>query len=387
MANLPESNTYEANIYQIEATDPVQGGADGVSNTQAKQLANRTKYLKDQVDKIKTGQVDVVGRLVAGTTVPTAVAGDNSTKPASTAFVNSAIAAGSIGRKNAIINGDFTINQRIKEEIDVTANQTKYTLDRWLVKVVGARSVKVKQTTDLRAAKGCAKSVLLDVSAAGAGSYSIRQRIESVLTFEGENVVLSFLVKSTINQTLTMRLAQFPTRARINTDTPYWSESKTADVEANVISQVTATFSIQQWGDLAQADDEGSCLELAIYPGGAGAHAVYIGNVQLEAGVVATPFERLPIATQLADCLRYFEQLAPDALATDEVYSSFSSNDAALDLYLTWPFKARKRIVPTMAMQAGTYAGVPSGINSDGVRIYRKGRVAIYAQSTADAEI
>jgi microcystin-dependent protein len=46
MANLTESASWEAGIYQLETSDPVQGGASGVSNQQAKQLANRTKYLK-----------------------------------------------------------------------------------------------------------------------------------------------------------------------------------------------------------------------------------------------------------------------------------------------------------------------------------------------------
>ncbi|MBE2985448.1 tail fiber protein [Campylobacter sp. RM9344] len=50
MANLKETNTWEEGIYQLETTDPVVGGADGISNKQAKQLANRTSYLKEQIE-------------------------------------------------------------------------------------------------------------------------------------------------------------------------------------------------------------------------------------------------------------------------------------------------------------------------------------------------
>lgn len=50
MADLNESSTWEDGIYQIETTDPVVGGPDGISNVQAKQLANRTYYLKDRID-------------------------------------------------------------------------------------------------------------------------------------------------------------------------------------------------------------------------------------------------------------------------------------------------------------------------------------------------
>jgi hypothetical protein len=53
MTNLPESSTWEAGIYQLETTDPVLGGPTGIANQQAKQLANRTKYLRDQLDSAR----------------------------------------------------------------------------------------------------------------------------------------------------------------------------------------------------------------------------------------------------------------------------------------------------------------------------------------------
>lgn len=49
MANLTETSTYEVGIYQLEELDPVQGGPTGISNLQAKQLANRTKWLYDNL--------------------------------------------------------------------------------------------------------------------------------------------------------------------------------------------------------------------------------------------------------------------------------------------------------------------------------------------------
>lgn len=55
MANLTESSIFEAGIYQLETTDPVLGGASGIANLQAKQLANRTKWLKDRVDLLGFG--------------------------------------------------------------------------------------------------------------------------------------------------------------------------------------------------------------------------------------------------------------------------------------------------------------------------------------------
>lgn len=46
MANLNEEAQWVNGIYQLERTDPVEAGTDGISNRQAQQLANRTQHLK-----------------------------------------------------------------------------------------------------------------------------------------------------------------------------------------------------------------------------------------------------------------------------------------------------------------------------------------------------
>jgi hypothetical protein len=52
MAALPEVETYDAGVYQIDTTDAVIGGVDGKSNASARNLANRTKWLKARVDAL-----------------------------------------------------------------------------------------------------------------------------------------------------------------------------------------------------------------------------------------------------------------------------------------------------------------------------------------------
>lgn len=106
MANLPETPQWEDGIYQIEVSDPVLGGPDGISNRQAKQLAKRTSYLKQQVE---SGDKDLADHIAApdphsqyapkespaltGTpTAPTAIKTDNSTKLATTGYVKNVVA-------------------------------------------------------------------------------------------------------------------------------------------------------------------------------------------------------------------------------------------------------------------------------------------------------
>ena len=52
MANLAESAAWEPGIFQNEADTRWSPGPDGGSNRQAKQLANRTKYLKQFTDEV-----------------------------------------------------------------------------------------------------------------------------------------------------------------------------------------------------------------------------------------------------------------------------------------------------------------------------------------------
>ncbi|MFC3873805.1 hypothetical protein [Neisseria musculi] len=51
MANLTETARWEAGIYQLETSDPVMGGPNGIDNRPARELANRTLWLKNELAK------------------------------------------------------------------------------------------------------------------------------------------------------------------------------------------------------------------------------------------------------------------------------------------------------------------------------------------------
>ncbi|MFH2931860.1 gp53-like domain-containing protein [Citrobacter freundii] len=106
MANLPETPQWEDGIYQIEVSDPVLGGPDGISNRQAKQLAKRTSYLKQQVESGDKNLADHIAApnphtqyapkespaLTGTPTAPTPTKTDNSTKLATTGHVKNVVA-------------------------------------------------------------------------------------------------------------------------------------------------------------------------------------------------------------------------------------------------------------------------------------------------------
>ena len=53
MANLNETPVWEEGIYQFETSDPVMGGPNGIDNKPTGQLANRTGYLKKQIEALE----------------------------------------------------------------------------------------------------------------------------------------------------------------------------------------------------------------------------------------------------------------------------------------------------------------------------------------------
>lgn len=95
MANLPETATYDAGVTQLELATPVEGGPTGAANTPLKNLANRTTWLKQAVDALISGLAAAAGinsPTFTGTpAAPTPPLGDNTTKLATTAFVQGTV--------------------------------------------------------------------------------------------------------------------------------------------------------------------------------------------------------------------------------------------------------------------------------------------------------
>lgn len=139
MANLTLTRQWVENIYQLETSDPVMGGPDGIDNRQAKELGARTNYLKDQVDEInqdRTGYALKASPVFTGIpTAPTAAAGTNNAQIATTEFVKTAIAA-LVGSAPAALDtleelaralaGDANLKATLLAEIGKKANATDF---------------------------------------------------------------------------------------------------------------------------------------------------------------------------------------------------------------------------------------------------------------------
>jgi hypothetical protein len=252
-----------------------------------------------------------------------------------------AYAGGNYGMRNKFINAGMVIDQRNNgSSVTMNTSSTVFAVDRTMVEQgsVVSNTGTVQRVTD--APVGFANSFKYT---AGSSSYSatgycaINQRIEgfNVQDFEWGNasakpVTLSFWVKSSLTGTFTINMTHYDDTVERWNNITYTIDS------ANTWEFKTITFV----GDTSYGPANTSTGFLRVYwhlGGDSGSATTTVFNtwfagssskraattqtnllgtsgatfqitgIQLEAGSVATPFERRPIGTELALCQRYYQ--------------------------------------------------------------------------------
>jgi hypothetical protein len=216
------------------------------------------------------------------TGTPTTIAGYGITNAYTKTEIDSKVGtAGGLGFRNRLINANPIINQRGYVSGTATSGANQYTLDRWRV-VTSAQNV---SWTD---------SGLTRIVTCPAGGFE--QVIES-LNIEGGTFVLNWTgtATATVNGTAVLKGGTFTLPANTN---------------------ATVRFSS---GTLSEP--------------------------QLEAGSVASPFERIDYGRQLIQCQRYYE-----------VISGFEGSTVPSGQVgrLVYTFKVTKRAAPTVTLGASS---------------------------------
>jgi hypothetical protein len=263
-------------------------------------------------------------------------------KTASLASLGS-IADTSLGFRNRIINGDMRIDQRnAGASVTPSTLYNTYTLDRWnTVYSVGSK-FSVQQNAGSVTPPSGFKNYLgvtsLSAYTPGSGEqYTLVQNIEGYNVADlgwgaagAQTVTLSFWVRSSLTGTFGGVLGN----SAANRTYPFTYTISAA----NTWEQKTVTVAGDTTGTWLTTNGTGVQVIFSLgagstYLGTAGAWSgstytgatgqanivatsgatFYITGVQLEAGSVASPFERRPYGTELALCQRYYAQYSGTA--------------------------------------------------------------------------
>lgn len=205
------------------------------------------------------------------------------------------------GRKNYLINGNMEINQR-GDKVGLTASS--YTLDRWQA-IVQNGTVDVGQSTDptLVNLAGTATSLRFSSTVGGVGQ-TIAQSIEGVHKLSGKEVTLSFLLKSNI-QIDAIELHTFADGIGFDTVSAGTVIPSTGGTDW---IQHSFTFTLPDTSGYTLGTNAQTQLRFEINKTSTNVGQVFLSNVQLEEGSVATPFEYRSVGEELALCQRYFWQ-------------------------------------------------------------------------------
>ena len=239
--------------------------------------------------------------------------------------------------KNRIINGAMVIDQRNAGASVTPANQA-YTLDRWYCGLTQSSKFSVQQNAGSVTPPAGFKNYLgvtsLSAYSVGAGdTFYFGQQIEGYNIADlgfgaagAQTVTLSFWVRSSLTGTFGGALnssigsgRSYPFTFTISAANTWEQKTVTVPGDTSGTWNSTNGSGLIVWFNLGSGSTysgTAGAWATAIYVAPTGATSVvgtngatfYITGVQLEAGSVATPFERRSYGQELALCQRYYER-------------------------------------------------------------------------------
>jgi hypothetical protein len=266
------------------------------------------------------------------------------------------------GMRNAIINGNFDHWQR-----GTSFTGSEYGADRWFSARVGTTHTATRQAftlgqTDVPGEPTYYCRTVVS-SVAGVSNFSVLgQFIESVKSFAGQQITLSFWAKADATKNIAIEFTQnFGTGGSPSAEVPAIGVVKKTLTTS--WQKITHTVTITSISGKTLGSNNNDMLRLYIWFDagsdynsrtdslGQQSGTFDIAQVQVEPGPVATPFERRPIGTELALCQRYYEYYDGPASFLTKLRESDRNRR------LTVPFKVTKRSTPTVVLITSTADG------------------------------
>jgi hypothetical protein len=243
------------------------------------------------------------------------------------------------GLRNRVINGNFYVDQRNSgaSQTITAAAALAYTVDRFYAYCTGAN------VTGQRVAGTAPNAFLYRFTGAGSVTkIGFAQRIENVncQDLAGSTATLSVDLSNSALTTVTW------TASYANTANTFGTLAS-----PTVTSIATGTFTVNSTLtrysvniSIPAAATTGIQIELSV---GAQISGTWdIGNVQLEFGNVATPFEQRPIGLELALCQRYYEVMPQAGTGSIQASIGTGQNTSTTGGSVPITFKVTKRAIP-----------------------------------------
>lgn len=292
-----------------------------------------------------------------------------------------------LGLRNAVINGDFRLAQRGASFASPAGGS--YTLDRCKVSVGSGNTLTVsRQAHALGDIAGEPEFYLhMDKTAGSGAAPEAHWPLEGVRTFAGKKVTVSFKAKASTARDLVVGLTQnFGSGG-----SPSSTVSPPSQTQALTTSWAwySKTFTLASIAGKVLGSNGDDHLDLALNWGANTNGSISVSELQIEEGEVATPFERRPLALELAMAERYYEKsyaldVAP-ASVTAVGQEGFLAPGFTGFMRHTVRFRTRKRKVPTMLLYS------PATGSSTDVRLNNASELAYnlnwIAPTKADIEI
>jgi hypothetical protein len=268
------------------------------------------------------------------------------------AITASSINGGQIaGFRNRIINGAMRIAQR-----GTSSNAGGYcSLDRWFLNGVGVGCTLSQQTATVA---GVSANVMQYAGVAGNTAGNIQQKIESSNSYDlvSKSVTISFYVYQNTGSAYSFQTGLNYANALDNFST-------TTAITSNTTSIPNTTWTFVSFTTAALPANAANGLMLQFFNNSPALTSglFQFAFVQIEQGVIATPFEQRLIGTELMLCQRYFRLGASAAdqynLAGGGIssFSDFSSNNM--------------RTSPTITYLSAAYVNA-SGVTAVNVSMY-----------------
>jgi hypothetical protein len=183
MANIVETVSYDAGVYLIATSDAVVGGTSGIANKAATNLANRTAYLKGQVDTINAltpTLAPLLSPTLTGTPKTAAPSvGDNTVQIATTAFVQ------------ITSKGRIAINVAGSANVTLSAVQAGYAFIEFTGALTGNITITVPGSASswiMRNSTSGSYSITLKSATAGGTTMDLPQTGSQKVLTDGTNV-------------------------------------------------------------------------------------------------------------------------------------------------------------------------------------------------------